>query len=271
MSASISMASRSTDFARDYEIGRAPALRELERCVLGCDYGGTSWTTRQEAERAAKSLGLGAGMRLLDVGAGSGWPGLFLARASGCEVVLLDVPLVGLRLARDRALADGLAQRCHVVGGSGSALPFAGRSFDALSHSDVLCCTPAKAPMLRSCRRVARHGARMAFSVIAITPSLAEADRRIAVEAGPPFVEAPENYPGMLAAAEWELLEQLDVTTEFTQSLAAFLATMSSRAQELTAAMGAEEFSDRMRRRQAALAAARAGLLKRECYVALAR
>jgi ubiquinone/menaquinone biosynthesis C-methylase UbiE len=265
------MASRSADFARDYEIGQAPALRELERCVLGCDYGGTSWTTRQEAERAAKSLGLGAGMRLLDVGAGSGWPGIFLARVSGCEVVLLDVPLVGLRLARDRALADGLAHRCHVVGGSGSALPFADRSFDALSHSDVLCCTPAKAPMLRSCRRVTQHGAKMAFSVIAVAPSLAEPDRRIAVEAGPPFVEAPGEYPAMLAATEWELLEQLDVTAEFKQSLADSLAAMSSRAESLTAAMGAEEFSDRMRRLQAALAAARAGLLKRECYVAQAR
>lgn len=265
------MASHSADFASDYQIGRAPALRELERCVLGCDYGGTSWTTRKEAERAGRSLALGPGSRLLDVGAGSGWPGLFLARISGCEAVLLDVPLVGLRLARERAVADGLANRCHVVGGSGSALPFADHSFDALSHSDVLCCTPAKAPMLRSCRRVARHGAKMAFSVIAITPSLAESDRRLAVEAGPPFVEAPEEYPAMLAATEWEVLEQRDVTAEFTQSLAASLAIMRSRVQELTAAMGADEFSERMRRRQAALAAARAGLLKRECYVALAR
>jgi ubiquinone/menaquinone biosynthesis C-methylase UbiE len=271
MSASISMTSRSADFASDYEIGRAPALRELERCILGCDYGGTSWTTRKEAERAARSLGLGAGTRLLDVGAGSGWPGLFLARASGCEVVLLDVPLVGLRLARDRALADGLAHRCHVVGGSGSALPFPDRSFDALSHSDVLCCTQAKAPMLRSCRRVARHGAKMAFSVISVTPLLAEPDRRIAVEAGPPFVEAPEDYSAMLAAAEWEVVERLDVTTEFSRALAASVAAMSSRAEALTAAMGAEEFSDRMRRRQAALAAVRAGLLKRECYLAQAR
>ena len=44
------------DFARDYELGRSPALLELERCVLGCDYGATSLTTRQEASRIAERL-----------------------------------------------------------------------------------------------------------------------------------------------------------------------------------------------------------------------
>ena len=49
---------RTSDFTRDYELGRAAVLRELECCVLGCDYGGTSWTTRSEASRIAELLEL---------------------------------------------------------------------------------------------------------------------------------------------------------------------------------------------------------------------
>ena len=33
------------DFAGSYELSRLPAVKALERDVLGCDYGGTSWTT----------------------------------------------------------------------------------------------------------------------------------------------------------------------------------------------------------------------------------
>src|SRR5262245_66672164 len=74
------------EFERTYALGRAPAVRELERCVLGCDYGGTSWTTRQEADRMIGRLDLRSGVRLLDLGAGSGWPGLYLARDRGLRV-----------------------------------------------------------------------------------------------------------------------------------------------------------------------------------------
>jgi len=49
-------------------------MRDLERSVCGCAYGSTSWTTRQEAERIAQLLELGPAAKLLDVGAGTGWP-----------------------------------------------------------------------------------------------------------------------------------------------------------------------------------------------------
>src|SRR5438046_357159 len=93
-------------FARDYELGRFAAMRDLERSVLGSDYGGTSWTTRREAGQIAELLGLRAGMRLLDVGAGAGWPGLYLAQVTGCDVVLTDRPFVGLQIALERSATD---------------------------------------------------------------------------------------------------------------------------------------------------------------------
>ena len=78
-------------------------------------------------------------MRALEVGAGSGWPGLHLASLLGCEMTLLDMPLAGLRRAARRAAADRIAGRCRPVAGEGARLPFAASSFDAVLHCDVLC------------------------------------------------------------------------------------------------------------------------------------
>ena len=167
------------------ELARSDAMRDLERSVCGCDYGSNGGTTRLEAERIAQLLELRPAAKLLDVGAGSGWPGLYLAQLTGCDVVLVDLPLAALRIARERAAADGLAQRCEVVVADGAALPFRDASFDALSHSDVLCCTPDKLGVLRACRRVARDGARMVFTIIALAPSLSDSERRIAMASAP--------------------------------------------------------------------------------------
>ena len=123
-------------------------MRDLERSVCGCDYGSTSWTTRREAGRIAHLLELRPAEKLLDVGAESGWPGLYLAHLTGCDVVLVDLPLAALRTALECASADSLSQRCEVVAADGAALPFEDASFDALIHSDVLCCTPDKLAVL---------------------------------------------------------------------------------------------------------------------------
>ena len=257
-------------FARTYELGRSPVIRELERCVLGCDYGGTSWTTRREADRIAELLELRPGMRLLDIGAGSGWPGLFLAQMTGCDVVLADLPLAGLRLAVERASADGLGQRCRVGVAEGAKLPFSDGSFDAVSHSDVLCCMPAKLSMLQECRRVARVGAKMEFTVIAPAPFLSESEHKIAIEAGPAFVDAPCDYALLLSQSGWILLERTDVTVEFAQSIRTLLEGMDVRASALIDVLGLEDFSERRRRRQAESAAIDGGFLKREIFVAIA-
>jgi ubiquinone/menaquinone biosynthesis C-methylase UbiE len=73
------------------------------------------------------------------LGTGRGWPGLYLAATTGCQVVLTDLPLEGLRVAANRAAREGLAARTGVVAAAASALPFQAGSFDAVIHTDVLC------------------------------------------------------------------------------------------------------------------------------------
>lgn len=258
------------DFARAYELRRSAVMREVECSVLGCHYGGTSWTTCQEAGRVAELLELRPSAKLLDVGAGSGWPGVFLAQSTGCDVVLADLPLVGLQMALELAAAEGLGQRCRVVLADGAALPFKDGCFDALSHSDVLCCMAAKLSMLQACRRVARAGAKMVFSVIAPAPSLSEAERQIAIEAGPPFVDAPGDYALLLAQSGWRLLQRIDVTDEFAQSMRIWLEAVTARADTLTELLGPDEYSERVNHRRATIEAVGRELLKREIFVAQA-
>jgi cyclopropane fatty-acyl-phospholipid synthase-like methyltransferase len=112
--------------------------RQIEQRVIGGDWGANGFTTMAQADALADGLGLSAGDRLLDLGTGRGWPGLYLAARTSCRVVLADLPLEGLRMAADRAAAEGLAARTGVVAAA-SGLPFRAGSFDAVIHTDVLC------------------------------------------------------------------------------------------------------------------------------------
>ncbi len=255
-------------FSRDYELLGSIPLRNLERAVLGCDYGATSWTTRREATRIADLLELDVRTRLLDVGAGAGWPGLYFAQLIGCDVVLTDLPLLGLELARERGTRDGLTEHCDVVVADGGALPFADASFDAISHSDVLCCMPAKLAMLRECRRVARPGHRMAFSVIVPAASLSESERQRALASGPEYVDVPEGYAALLEQSGWRLLTCIDVTDEFQHSMRTSVECMHTDSKALIDVLGTNEFTERVVRRQTTIAAVASGILKREIFVA---
>ena len=129
----------SREWDEHYQITDHPILEEIERRVHGTDYGINSFTTKDQADELVTQLRLGPGTKLLDLGSGSGWPGLYLARQSGSDVVLCDLPLAGMYRARDRAERDGISGQCGFVVGSGARLPLRPGTFDAVSHADVLC------------------------------------------------------------------------------------------------------------------------------------
>ena len=108
-------------FSGEYVRAQSPVMLDLERAVCGCDYGGTSWTTREEAENIGRLLLLEKGRRLLEIGSGSGWPALYLAAITGCDATLTDVPGEALRLASERAARDALDDRTRFAVASGAA------------------------------------------------------------------------------------------------------------------------------------------------------
>ncbi len=257
------------DFAGCYERSQIPAMRELERDVLGCDYGGTSWTTRSQADDIASSLELGPGMHLLEVGSGSGWPGLFLGSETGCDVTLLDIPVNALKLAAERAVEDELTDRVKVVAASGTALPFESSSFERLSHSDVLCCLPEKLEMLLECRRVAIKGALMHFSVILPAPNLSASDYQQAIEVGPPFTDAPEGYEPLLQASNWHIVDRIDVSPEYQRTLQALVDGLNRNNPKIKAVFG-DDFVSYRQHREDQIALVQSGVLKRAVFIARA-
>jgi 2-polyprenyl-3-methyl-5-hydroxy-6-metoxy-1,4-benzoquinol methylase len=126
-------------FEQRYGVATAPVTLEIERRVIGGDWGANGYTTMAQADQLSGELDLAETDGLLDLGTGRGWPGLYLAACSGCRVVLADLPLEGLRMATRRAHADGLAARVGVLAAAAGALPFHPGSFDAIIHTDVLC------------------------------------------------------------------------------------------------------------------------------------
>ena len=126
------------DFEQRYRVKPTEVTRQIERDVIGGDWGANGYTTVSQADRLGRELSLRPGSMLLDLGAGRGWPGLYLAASTGCRVVMADVPADALRIALDRADDEGLAGRAVAVLCSAMGLPLRPRSFDAVVHADVL-------------------------------------------------------------------------------------------------------------------------------------
>lgn len=95
------------------------------------------YTTPQQTTELAGHLNLRPGKLLLDIGTGRGYPGLQLARLSGCNAVLTDVPSVGLREAMRHARRERIP--ADFVRVDSEALPFGPGTFDAIVHTDLLC------------------------------------------------------------------------------------------------------------------------------------
>lgn len=126
-------------YASVYAGERDDVAVAVERAVIGSDWGANGYLTRAQADELGALLRLGPGSSLLDVGAGRGWPGLYLARTTGCSVILTDLPVEGLRLAMARAADERMAQRVTAVIASAAQLPLRPGSVDAVVQSDVLC------------------------------------------------------------------------------------------------------------------------------------
>ena len=258
------------DFAGNYDLSSLPEIKKLEQAALGCDYGGTSWTTREQVDAIVESLRLDADSRLLDIGAGAGWPGLLLGKLSKCNVTLLDIPLNALTQAAERASDDAMADRVNIVSASATSLPFDGASFDTISHSDVLCCLPEKLELLQESRRVARINARMHFSVILPADGISPSDHEKVLATGPPFIGVDGSYADMLSASGWQVIECQDVSHEYGKSLQRLVDGIWENESELTDLLGADELAAKRVHREDQIALVESGLMRREAYLARA-
>ena len=137
--AGMSEGDRAAQFAARYLVTGDAVFLEIERAVLGVDYQATGYTTRSEADDLGRQMELCTDSRLLDLGSGCGFPGLYLSTRTGCSIVTVDPVAAGASTSRARALRDGLTDRHLAVVARGQALPVSNASFDAIVHVDVTC------------------------------------------------------------------------------------------------------------------------------------
>jgi ubiquinone/menaquinone biosynthesis C-methylase UbiE len=138
------MSSRERDealdrFRRGYQLEPGNVFERIEAEVLGVVYKANGFTTVAQADTIAERLDLGPGRSLLEMGAGCGWPSLYLCDRFGVQVTMTDVVGEGLSVAMQRARRDGLDGRAAVVEATAHELPFRAQSFDAVVHTDLLC------------------------------------------------------------------------------------------------------------------------------------
>jgi SAM-dependent methyltransferase len=251
-------------YGREYD----DVFVEIERAVIGADYGANGYTTRAQVDDIAERLNLSARTRVLDIGTGRGWPALYFAATLGCEVVACDVPVEGLLVGMRRARRDGLDHLVRFVAASGDELPLRKASFDAIVHTDTLCCLHDKLAVLRSCAELLQPACRMAFLTIEPAEGLSAVQLQRAIANGPPEVAVEAPHAQMLATAGFTEIEAVDVTVEFSRTQQAWIDTWRARQSELRSLLGAEALNERDTERQAMRFALDEGMLRRRLYLA---
>lgn len=255
-------------FRDRYDREDSDALRAVQIAGIGADLGATGYTTVTQAEELARKLRLTRSSVVLDVGCGRGHPGRFLAGATGCRVVGADLPMASLRWGRERARRDHIGRRVAFVAASGVHLPFQEGSFDAVVHTDLMCCLRAKVALLRACRYVLRPGGLMAFTTIYIAPGVSEREYQRASRVRGRGAACRRTTEELLAAAGFVLVRERDATREFLRSTRAYIAATETNAAALREEWGMETFKETCYERRATLELIETGVLKRGMYVA---
>jgi hypothetical protein len=83
-------------------------------------------------------------------------------------------------------------------------------------------------------------------------------------------MDSEQDYAALLGQSGWSLQERIDLTAAYLFSMRSELDGMKARADALTQVFGQAEFTRRMQRQQAAVAAIDAGFVRRELFVAQA-
>ncbi len=126
-------------FRERYASAPNEIVDRIEEKAIGAAWGANGFTTVSQADELARRLHLAPGRRVLDVGTGRGWPGVYFALTYGCDVVGSDLPFDALSTATRRATREGLAGRFAAVVAAGASQPLRAGSFDAIVQTDVLC------------------------------------------------------------------------------------------------------------------------------------
>jgi SAM-dependent methyltransferase len=153
-------------FEATFASSASPVEERVWRAVLGDEYpeglDPYSYVTRTELARISREVHVGPGDTLVDVGCGRGGAGLWVAAATGADLVGIDIAEAALVDARRRAAAIG--HRATFQRGEFEAVPLEDSVADAIMSVDALLFTPNKAAALVELRRILRSGGRLVIT-----------------------------------------------------------------------------------------------------------
>lgn len=132
-----------------------------------------SFVTPAELTQLADGLAIAAGETLLDLGCGTGGPGLWIAANTGARLIGLDISTVAIARAAERAetldLTSSAVFRVESLESTGldDGIADVAISIDALQY------LPDKLAALREAARLLRPGARIALTTFELDPERA--------------------------------------------------------------------------------------------------
>ena len=195
------------------------------------EYERTAATLVEASSRAADAARVGPGMRVLDLGCGTGNAALEAARR-GAEVVAIDPSPRLVDVCRTRAEREALAVTTKV--GDASRIPSDDGAFDAvLSVFAVIFAPDAELAASEMLRVVRADGIVVVTSWMPIGPIsragalLREAMGRIN-PAGPHSAPAPPAFPWGDPSAVREMFERLGARVEIEQATMPFVAASAA-------------------------------------------
>ena len=127
----------------------------------------------------------------------------------------------------------------------------------------------AKLSVLRATRQLLRPGGKTGFYTILPTKGLSRADYLRAIRSGPRAVSTRRrSHEDILRAAGFVRVRALDVTPEWRQTTAQFIAEHDRLAAPLADMMGRDDLQDRQRSLRRSLEAIEEHLLERKLFTA---
>ena len=153
-----------------YEKRGGKTICQIYRDAYGSDYPEDlelhSFITKTDLTRIVYWLGIGPGDVLVDLGCGSGGPGLWLARETGANLIGVDFSPKAIEQANQLIADFGLVERARFLVGNLCETGLPECSCDGAISIDVLMFMPDIAAAMKEISRILKPGARLVFTAI---------------------------------------------------------------------------------------------------------
>ena len=177
--------------------------------------------TLGEAQRLLALLAPRQDDMVVDVGCGTGGPGLWIAQQSSVYLIGVDPSLAGLAAARARAARTGLEDRSRFEQGSFEQTRLPGNSANVVTSIEAFQYAPDKHAGLREFARILRPGGRLGLVCFEVDPARTQ---------GIPVLGADPvgDYRPLLASAGFDVLTYEETPGWAQRAEAAFTAIVNA-------------------------------------------